>query len=65
MWTMSRYNKWVKEVAALLVRLRVNRTKKKRQASFVVSPRAQGLPVGLSYDNVEALIEALEGADHK
>ena len=32
---------------------------------FVVHPRPLGLPAGLSYDNVEELLEALEGATHK
>jgi hypothetical protein len=32
---------------------------------FKVTPRELGLPPGLSYDNVEELIEALEGPLHK
>jgi hypothetical protein len=32
---------------------------------FVVTPRPLGLHPGLSYDNVEALIETLEGPAHK
>ena len=32
---------------------------------FSVHPRALGLPPGLSYDNVEDLIEAIEGTTHK
>lgn len=32
---------------------------------FVVSSRPLGLPPGLSYDNVEESIEAVEGAAHK
>jgi len=32
---------------------------------FVVHPRPLGLPPGLSYDNVEELIEQLEGPLHK
>jgi hypothetical protein len=32
---------------------------------FVVRPRPLGLPPGLSYDNVEELLEALEGPIHK
>ena len=32
---------------------------------FVVHPRPLGLPQGLSYDDVEELIEALEGPAHK
>ena len=32
---------------------------------FLVHPRALGLPPGLNYDNVEDLIEAIEGTTHK
>lgn len=32
---------------------------------FSVHPRVLGLPPGLSYDNVEDLIEAIEGPTHK
>jgi hypothetical protein len=32
---------------------------------FVVHPAPMGLPPGLSYDNVEELVAALEGATHK
>jgi hypothetical protein len=32
---------------------------------FVVAPRKLGLPPGLSYDNVEQLLEALEGGPHR
>jgi hypothetical protein len=39
--------------------------KQKTRKPFVVTPRPMGLPPGLSYDNVEELIEALEGETHK
>ena len=32
---------------------------------FFVQPRPLGLPPGLNYDNVEELIEALEGPLHR
>ena len=32
---------------------------------FVVTPRNLGLPLGLSYDNVAQLLEALEGGAHR
>ena len=32
---------------------------------FVIKPLPMGLPPGLSYDNVEELIEALEGPLHR
>ncbi|HEX2712839.1 MAG TPA: hypothetical protein VHM88_11525 [Candidatus Acidoferrales bacterium] len=38
---------------------------KRELKPFVVHPRALGLPPGLSYDNVEDLIEALEGTTHR
>jgi hypothetical protein len=38
---------------------------KPNQKQFLVHPRALGLPPGLSYDNVEDLIEAIEGTTHK
>jgi len=38
---------------------------KRERKPFVVHPRPLGLPPGLSYDNVEDLIEALEGTTHR
>lgn len=38
---------------------------KPTRKQFSVHPRALGLPPGLSYDNVEDLIEAIEGTMHK
>jgi len=35
------------------------------QGRFVVTPRRLGLPEGMSYDNIERLIEALEGPLHR
>jgi len=32
---------------------------------FVVHPRPMGLPPGLSYDNIENLLETLEGPLHQ
>jgi hypothetical protein len=32
---------------------------------FTVVPRSLGLPQGLSYDNVEQLLETLEGSAHR
>ncbi len=31
---------------------------------FVIQPKKMGLPPGLSYDNIEELIEAVEGPFH-
>ena len=36
-------------------------SKQGSQKPFVVTPHAMGLPPGLSYDNVEELIETIEG----
>ena len=47
------------------LRLGLMTTGKQQRKQFVVHPRALGLPSGLSYDNVEDLIEALEGATHR
>ena len=38
---------------------------KPERKQFVVHPRSLGLPKGLSYDDVEELVEALEGSAHK
>jgi hypothetical protein len=38
---------------------------KPQRKQFVVHPRPLGLPKGMSYDNVEELLEALEGPAHK
>ena len=38
---------------------------KPHRRQFSVHPRALGVPPGLSYDNVEDLIEAIEGTTHK
>ena len=32
---------------------------------FVVTPRAMGLPPGLSYDSIPELLEKLEGPNHR
>lgn len=47
------------------LRLGFMATGKQQRKAFVVHPRSLGLPAGLSYDNVEELIEALEGATHR
>jgi hypothetical protein len=36
-----------------------------RRKPFVVDARPMGLPPGLSYDNIEELLEALEGPYHR
>jgi hypothetical protein len=50
-----------KEVVNHFLRLGLMAAKRPIQKPFVVVPRRLGLPSGLSYDNVEQLLDALEG----
>jgi hypothetical protein len=54
-----------KEAVNHYLRLGIMAAKQKTRKPFVVTPHPLGLPPGLSYDNVEELIEALEGDMHK
>jgi len=54
-----------KEAVNHFLRLGLMASKQQNRKKFVVTPRPLGLPPGLSYDNVEELIEALEGPAHK
>ena len=54
-----------KEVVNHFLRLGLTATKRPTHKPFVVTPRKLGLPAGLSYDNVEPLLEALEGPAHR
>jgi hypothetical protein len=47
------------------LRLGLMASVKRERKRFVVHPRPLGLPPALSYDNVEELVEALEGTTHK
>jgi hypothetical protein len=47
------------------LRLGLMASGKQVRKPFVVHPRPLGLPPELSYDNVEELIEALEGTMHR
>ncbi len=47
------------------LRLGLMQSGKQQQKRFIVHPRPLGLPAGLSYDDVEKLVETLEGAGHK
>lgn len=55
----------LKEAVNHFLRLGLMASKQPARKPFVVTPRKLGLPPGLSYDNVEELLEALEGAAHK
>lgn len=54
-----------KETVNQLLRLGLAASNQKSVKPFLVTPRAMGLPPGLSYDNVSELLEALEGPSHK
>ena len=54
-----------KEAVNHYLRLGMTAAKQPARKKFVVKPLAMGLPPGLSYDNVEELIEVLEGPLHK
>ncbi len=54
-----------KQAVNYYLRLGLVAAKQKTRKPFVVTPRPLGLSPGLSYDNVEELIEALEGDTHK
>lgn len=54
-----------KEVVNRVLRLGLMSSKQQSRKPFVVTPRNLGLPAGLSYDNVEELLETLEGPAHR
>lgn len=54
-----------KEAVNHFLRVGLMASKQPARKRFVVTPRPLGLPRGLTYDNVEELIEALEGPMHK
>jgi len=54
-----------KQAVNHFIRLGLMASKQHNSKPFAVTPRPLGLPPGLSYDNAEELLEALEGATHK
>ncbi len=54
-----------KEAINHYLRLGLMASAQPQRKKFVVHPRPLGLPSGLSYDNVEELVAALEGSAHK
>jgi hypothetical protein len=54
-----------KEVVNHFLRLGLMAGKRPARKPFVVTPRRLGLPPGLAYDNVEQLLEAVEGPAHR
>jgi len=55
----------LKAVVNHFLRIGLISSGKPSRKRFVVQPRPLGLPAGLRYDNVEELLEALEGTTHK
>ena len=54
-----------KKVVNHFLRLGLMTAKRPARKPFVVVPRKLGLPPGLAYDNVEQLLEAVEGPAHR
>ena len=54
-----------KAVINHFLRLGLLASKPQSRKPFVVVPRKLGLPRGLSYDNLEQLLEAVEGSTHR
>jgi hypothetical protein len=54
-----------KEVVNHFLRLGLMASKRPAREPFVVAPRKLGLPSGLTYDNVEQLLETLEGPAYR
>lgn len=61
---MRRSGASLKETVNDLLRLGLMASGKRTRKPFVVTPLPLGLPAGSSYDNIEELIEALEGPAH-
>src|SRR5437773_8093308 len=54
-----------KEVVNRFLRLGLMAAQRPPRRPFVVAHRKLGLPPGLTYDNVEQLLDALEGPAHR
>ena len=50
-----------KEVVNHFLRLGLMAAKRPSRKPFVVTPKKMGVPAGLSYDNVEQLLDSIEG----
>ena len=54
----------MKAAVNYFLRLGLMQSGKRQQKKFIVHPHPLALPAGLSYDDVEELVETLEGAGH-
>jgi hypothetical protein len=55
----------LKAIVNKFLRIGLMNSGKGQRRHFVIQPRPLGLRAGLSYDNVEELLGALEGITHK
>lgn len=62
---MRRSGKSFREAVNHFLRLGLMKSGRPVRKKFVVVPRDLGLPPGLSYDNIENLVSAIEGEDHR
>jgi hypothetical protein len=62
---MRRSGSSFKEAVNHFLRLGLTASSQPPRKPFVVEPWSMGLPEGLSYDNIDELLEALEGPYHK
>jgi hypothetical protein len=62
---MRRSGSPFKVIVNHFLRVGLMNSRKPERKRFVVHPLPLKLPAGLSYDNVEELLEALEGPAHK
>jgi len=62
---MRRSGASFKELVNSYIRKGFVASKQESRKPFVVTARAMGLPPGLTYDNIEELIETIEGPSHR
>ena len=54
-----------KETVNHFLRVGLAASKQPARKPFSVQPRKLGLPAGLTYDNIDQLLEAIEGPAHR
>lgn len=62
---MQKSGRSFKEVVNTILRLALNTSRRPTRRPFKVEARALGLLEGLTYDNVETLLERAEGPRHR